>query len=101
MLAPIGQLCGNGQLRETISERRNKRGQDVAFWYLSADLVKRLNIASTEFEAVVAADKTAIDWLKLRFGGELSIMDIDLEILKQDAMDLPPAAPIKDISIPD
>ena len=31
-------------------------------------------------------------------GGEISIMEFDLDQLKSDAMDLPPAAPLKDIS---
>ena len=31
LLAPSGQLTGNGQLRETVSERRNRKGNDVAF----------------------------------------------------------------------
>ena len=43
LIAPIGQLCGNGQLRETISERRNRKGDDVPFWYLSPALLKRFD----------------------------------------------------------
>ncbi len=98
LIAPIGQLCGNGQLRETISERRNRKGVDVPFWYLSPDLIKRFNISKTDVEAVVAQEQTAINWLQLRFGGDISIIEFDLDQLKSEAMDLPPAAPVKDIS---
>ena len=98
LIASIGQLCGNGQLRETISERRNRKGSDVPFWYLSPELIKRFNVSLEEVEAVVAEDQTAINWLRLRFGGELSIMEFELDKLRSEAMDLPPAAPIKDIS---
>ena len=41
LLAPTGQLTGNGQLRETIRERRKRNGDDVAFWYLSPELVQK------------------------------------------------------------
>ena len=30
LLAPVGQLTGNGQLRETVKERRNRKGKDVS-----------------------------------------------------------------------
>ena len=75
LIAELGQLCGNGQLRETISERRNKRGGDVAFWYLPPSLVNKFGISDSNFEAVVADEKTAINWLQLRFGGKLQIME--------------------------
>ena len=65
LIAPIGQLCGNGQLRETISERRNRKGNDVPFWYLSPNLMKRFNVSHEEVEAVVAEEQTAINWLQL------------------------------------
>ena len=29
LLAPLGQLSANGQLRETVQERRKKQGEDV------------------------------------------------------------------------
>ena len=98
LTAPVGQLCGNGQLRETISERRNRKGEDVPFWYLSPELVKRFNISDSLLEAVVAEEKTAINWLKLRFGGDLVVLEFDQELLLQEAMGLPPGPITKDIS---
>ncbi|WP_269622900.1 hypothetical protein [Prochlorococcus marinus] len=101
LIAPVGQLCGNGQLRETISERRNRQGNDVPFWYLSSDLVQKFNISTSNFEAVVSDQKTAIIWLQLRFGGEIINKKLDLHQLRQSAMELPPAAAHRDISITD
>ena len=48
LVAPLGQLSGNGQLRETVKERRNRLGDDVAFWYLSPPLVEKFNLSSRE-----------------------------------------------------
>ena len=101
LVAPPGQLCGNGQLRETISERRKKQGNEVAFWYLSPQLVSKLKITDSIAEAVVADDLTSINWLKLRFGGNLQTVDLSRELLKTEAMDLPPQGSNKDISTSD
>ncbi len=100
LLAPIGQLSGNGQLRETVEERRNRQGQDVAFWYLSPSLVEKfdLSLSGGVMEGVVAEERTAINWLKLRFGGESRSVQIDLDQLRELANDLPPAPQFKDIS---
>ena len=98
LLAPSGQLTGNGQLRETVSERRNRKGNDVAFWYLSPKLVEKFDLSKEGFEAVIAEDSTAINWLKLRFGGESRIVHIDIEKLREFATDLPPSPVVKDIS---
>ena len=96
--APTGQLTGNGQLRETISERRNRKGDDVAFWYLSPELVSKFNLPGTGMEGVVAEDLTSINWLKLRFGGESCTVQIDLEELREHATALPPPPIFRDIS---
>ena len=56
------------------------------------------NVSDSSNEAVVAKDKTAINWLQLRFGGNISDMKFDVNSLKNDAMSLPPAAVSKDIS---
>ncbi len=101
LIAPEGQLCGNGQLRETISERRKKSGNEVPFWYLSPALAKTFQITDLNFEAVVAEDKTAINWLQLRFGGEISQIHLNIEKLKKEAMELPPSAKFRDISSSD
>ncbi len=98
LLAPTGQLSGNGQLRETIKERRNRKGKDVAFWYLSPELVKKFNLPGNEVEAVVADEPTAINWLKLRFGGQSLIAQLDTEELRKQANLLPPPPIVKDIS---
>ncbi len=101
LTAPVGQLCGNGQLRETISERRKRKGDDVAFWYLSPELVRSFNISENDLEAVVAEEQTSIIWLQLRFGGEISIKDFYISELRKDAYALPPGPNIKDISTSD
>ena len=54
LLAPLGQLSGNGQLRETVRERRNRKGDDVPFWYLSPELVRKFDLPGTGLEAIVA-----------------------------------------------
>lgn len=99
LLAPVGHLTGNGQLRETIEERRNRKGEDVPFWYLSPDLVVKFDLAGLGVEAVVAEDLTAINWLRLRFGGESSIVHMDLDQLRELAMELPPAPVVRDLSV--
>ena len=99
LLAPLGQLSGNGQLRETVKERRSRQGDDVAFWYLSPELVEKFKLSGMGKEGVVSEDLTAINWLKLRFGGESSPVQIDLEELREFATGLPPAPIIRDISI--
>ncbi len=99
LLAPVGQLTGNGQLRETLSERRNRKGEDVPFWYLSSELVEKFALPGKEVEAVVAEDLTAINWLKLRFGGERITFPFDIDQLRQYATELPPPPNFRDISV--
>ena len=98
LVAPLGQLSANGQLRETVAERRNRLGDDVAFWYLSPPLVEKFHLSGSGMEGVVAADLTAINWLKLRFGGESFQVNIDVEELSEQATDLPPGPSFRDIS---
>ena len=98
LLAPLGQLSGNGQLRETVKERRNKKGEDVPFWYLSPELVQKLQLSGYGIEAVVAEELTAINWLKLRFGGESCTAQIDVDQLRQEAFALPPEPIVRDLS---
>ena len=98
LLAPAGQLSGNGQLRETINERRSRKGVDVPFWYLSPELVQKFDLPGEGVEAVVAEEATAINWLKLRFGGNSCTAELDIEQLKECASDLPPGPKIRDIS---
>ena len=98
LLAPLGQLSGNGQLRETVQERRKRKGDDVPFWYLSPELVRKFDLPGSGLEAVVAEEPTAINWLKLRFGGESCIAQIDVDQLRQEAFALPPGPILRDLS---
>ncbi len=99
LLAPLGQLSGNGQLRETVQERRKRKGDNVPFWYLSPELVRKFNLPGSGLEGVVAEEITAINWLKLRFGGESITAELDLEQLREFASGLPPGPVFRDISI--
>tara|TARA_Y100001968_G_scaffold150601_1_gene137790 strand:- start:354 stop:698 length:345 start_codon:yes stop_codon:yes gene_type:complete len=100
LLAPLGQLSGDGQLRESFHERRERRGKDYPMWYLTPDLVHKFDLSTQEnLEAVVAEDPLAIAWLKLRFGGKRSETVIDVPLLKQIAGDPPPAPERRDIAI--
>ncbi len=98
LLAPTGQLTGHGQLRETIRERRKRLGDDVAFWYLSPELVQQFNLSGQGFEAVVASELTAINWLKIRFGGESRSAQLDIDELHEHANSLPPSPISRDLS---
>ncbi len=98
LLAPVGQLAGNGQLRETVRERRNRKGDDVKFWYLSPELVRKFQLSKSDCEAVVSDEATAINWVKLRFGGEIVNAEIDISELRVQASELPPAPSVRDIS---
>mgnify|MGYP001389830897 CR=1 FL=1 len=90
LLAPEGQLCGNGQLRESINERRERKGDDYPMWYLSPELVQKFGLhENSNYEAVVAADPSAIAWLKLRFGGDRKTVQIETSQLWEWAS-LPP-----------
>ncbi len=101
LLAPVGQLSGNGQLRETVSERRSRNGEDVPFWYLSPEILEKLELPCEKagLEAVVAEDLTAINWLKLRFGGKSSTINLDIDLLREYATELPPGPKFRDISL--
>ncbi len=99
LLAPAGQLAGNGQLRETLNERRSRKGDNVQFWYLSPDLVREFNLSDIGHEAVVADEITAINWLKLRFGGKSSTVHLNVDRLRELASGPPPGPIFRDISV--
>tara|TARA_Y100001968_G_C19362859_1_gene720772 strand:- start:995 stop:1348 length:354 start_codon:yes stop_codon:yes gene_type:complete len=100
LLAPEGQLCGNGQLRESINERRARRGKDYPMWYLNPSMVKELNLSNKPgLEAVVAEDSSAIAWLKLRFGGERTTAIMETNKLWEVAPDPPDPDPRRDIGL--
>tara|TARA_Y100001970_G_C13786520_1_gene628056 strand:+ start:310 stop:645 length:336 start_codon:yes stop_codon:yes gene_type:complete len=100
LFAPEGQLSGDGQLRESFFERRDRRGADYPMWYLSPELAKKFQVPTKDGnEAVVAEDPSDIAWLKLRFGGERCVMEINPDQLKEIANNLPPFPKRRDISI--
>ena len=93
LLAPEGQLQGNGQLRESFHERRDRKGEDYPMWFLNSSLVSKFNITEKDgYEAVVAEDATTIAWLSLRFGGEKFSKELNIDELWEHAS-LPPDPP--------
>tara|TARA_Y100001968_G_scaffold125129_1_gene114113 strand:+ start:936 stop:1268 length:333 start_codon:yes stop_codon:yes gene_type:complete len=100
LLAPSGQLCGNGQLRESIHERRARKGSDYPMWYLSPELVQKFTLhENPTFEAVVAKDPSAIAWLKLRFGGERKTAMLEISQLWEYASSPPDPDIRRDIGL--
>ena len=101
LLAPEGQLQGNGQLRESFHERRDRKGKGYPMWFLNSSLVSKFNITEKDgYEAVVAEDATTIAWLRLRFGGEKLSKELNIDELWEHAS-LPPDPPERrDISPP-
>ena len=100
LLAPEGQLCGNGQLRESINERRSRRGENYPMWYLTPSMVEKFNLSSRiGMEAVVAEDPSAIAWLKLRFGGERTTASLDIDDLWENASEPPEPDLRRDIGL--
>ncbi|MBW3049260.1 hypothetical protein DNJ72_04060 [Prochlorococcus marinus XMU1403] len=101
LLAPEGQLQGNGQLRESFHERRSRKGEDYPMWFLNSLLVNKFKITEEEgYEAVIAEDSTTIAWLKLRFGGERLTKTLDIEELWQHASQPPEPPERRDITPP-
>ena len=93
LIAPEGQLQGNGQLRESFHERRDRKGEDYPMWFLNSSLVSKFNISEKGgYEAVVAEDATTIAWLRLRFGGEKLSKELNIDELWEHAS-LPPDPP--------
>jgi len=100
LMAPIGQLTGNGQLRESIQERRRAYGQEAHFWYLSNELLGQFELPFEEgFEAIVAEELSVVVWQKLRFGGKIISVNLDLKELLEHASQLPLAPLQAKISI--
>ncbi len=108
LVAPLGQLSQDGQLRELIEERRQRKGADVELWYLGPDLVEELRLGQAfshppgtgpagphgeRIEAIVAGEESVITWLKLRFGGCSGSLAVPTTWLQERAMGVPAAAP--------
>jgi len=86
LLAPLGQLSGDGLLRELIAERRDRRGTGVEIWCLPPPaLTSLLPDLPTGQDGVVVGDPVAITWLQLRIGGAVSTAALDPEWLQAQA----------------
>jgi hypothetical protein len=101
LLAPAGDLSGDGQLRELISERRERQGGTGAIWYLPPHLVADLGLGEglgEGLEGVVAAAPSVFTWLQLRFGGRVAMPESQARLtpawLDAEAGALPPRAPL-------
>ncbi|WP_411868011.1 hypothetical protein [Vulcanococcus limneticus] len=99
LLAPQGQLSGDGQLRELIQEHREHKGAEAAIWFLPPAVVRQLGLGPAGEEAVAAADPATLTWLQLRFGGAIRPCDLQPETLTQQAAALPPAAPLAAVAL--
>jgi hypothetical protein len=87
----VGQLSGDGQLRELIEERRACRGGTGPIWYLPSAHVAALGQGQGE-EAVATPSSAVLTWLLLRFGGSTSAAAIPTDWLEAEATALPPRA---------
>jgi hypothetical protein len=90
LVAPAGQLSADGQLRELIAERRERKGGTGPIWYLRLALVDALGLGQGE-EAVVTTSPAVLTWLQLRFGGRTASVVISPDWLGAEAQALPPA----------
>ena len=99
LLAPLGQLSGDGQLRELIKERRGHGGGDAQLWYLPPFLLVSLGLGSRDQEGIAALEPGLITWLQLRFGGVVSAAaDLDQASLAAKAQTLPSPPPLADLA---
>ena len=93
LLAPFGELSADGQLRESMNERRIRRDEKYPLWYLSPELLSKFGLkaySALNYEAVAALDPGVITWLKLRFGGHRICIKSDVNTLWKYASELPP-----------
>ncbi|MEX1315845.1 MAG: hypothetical protein AB1Z22_01815 [Synechococcaceae cyanobacterium] len=101
LLAPAGDLSGDGQLRELISERRERQDSTGAIWYLPPRLVADLGLGEG-LEAVVVTTPSVFTWLQLRFGGRSGGRACQARLttawLDAEAGALPPRAPLPCLS---
>ncbi len=91
LLAPAGQLSGDGQLRELIQKRRERRGGSGPIWYLASSQVSEWGLGHG-LEAVVTANGSLLPWLQLRFGGRSRNVAIPVAWLEREARALPQEA---------
>jgi hypothetical protein len=82
LLAPAGQLSGDGQLRDLMLERRNRTSGGAtppsAIWFLPQELLRQLELKLERGlgsanqhaqEGLLTEDPAVHVWLQLRFGG--------------------------------
>jgi hypothetical protein len=98
LVAPLGQLSGDGQLRELMKERRGHGGGDAELWYLPPFLLVSLGLGSRDQEGIAALDPGVITWLQLRFGGVVKSASIDQASLAAKAQTLPAPPPCAALS---
>lgn len=99
LLAPLGQLSADGQLRELIAERRERQGGTGPIWYLAPQQVAALRLHTPMAgvqaqEAVVTPSAAVLTWLQLRFGGHATRAAIAPAWLESEAQALPQRAPL-------
>jgi hypothetical protein len=92
LIAPVGRLSGDGQLRELIKERHaHSSPSDAGIWYLPEAWSEGVfGVAGRE--AVVVQDPSVATWLQLRFGVAPQPLSLEPEWLNRNAGGLPPAA---------
>jgi hypothetical protein len=95
LVAPCGQLSGDGQLCELMQERRRHLGSaSGGLWYLPPALTDELTLpAAGPREALAIADPRAAVWLQLRFGGRLEQICLSSTWLHDKALEPPAPAP--------
>lgn len=93
LLAPAGELSGDGQLRELMREqRRHSVDGSGGIWYLPAHHCRHL-LRRQGVEGVVLLERGTAVWLQLRFGGTLQPVHLPAAWLSERALALAPAAP--------
>ena len=95
LIAPVGRLSGDGQLRELIKERHaHSSPSDAGIWYLP-EVWSEGVFGVAGREAVVVQDPSVATWLQLRFGVAPQPLPLEQEWLNRNAIELPPeAAPV-------
>ena len=91
VVAPIGQLSADGQLRELMQERRERLRETAWIWYFNAADLS--NHVPCTHEAVATLDPAVAIWLQLRFGGICREALLPMEWLTAHGQMLPPQAP--------
>jgi len=95
LVAPVGRLSGDGQLRELMQERRDHGSLDgPGIWYVP-EVWSEAVFAAVGMEAVVVREARVATWLELRFGVASQPFQMADSWLGRHAAELPPAAPVQ------